>query len=75
MLTENQISWIFEKVKQFTNKYQQIADTDEYWESLKKELEQIYVKSRNNELCKLLLFAVIDYLEAEEREGSNHGRK
>lgn len=68
MLSENQINWIFKTVSQFAVKFKDIENTDEYWNEVRREALNINTKARDNELCRKLLFATMEYLEQTAKE-------
>lgn len=69
MLTTNQLNWIFQKVSEFTNKYQaKWPFKDQDWIDIQREAIELHRKSRNNELVADMLLNIINYFEMEARK-------
>lgn len=56
----------FGEVWTFFKKYYEVRQSDEYWEAVIGQLNEIY-KKYHCELCKALLLAVLDELDRKSR--------
>lgn len=59
---------IYKDVWNFHKKYQQVQGTDEYWESVNNESNQISKKFDNCKFVRSLLLAIVDELERVYKE-------
>lgn len=59
---------IYKDVWNFHKKYQQIQSTDEYWEAVINESNQISKKYDNCKFVRALLLAIVDELERVYKE-------
>lgn len=69
MLTENQTEWIFLRAKRLTDKYiKMFPMNDMKWELFVQDIKNLEEKARGDELMRILLLAIGDYLKKQEKE-------
>jgi|GEM_PF-3094399 len=75
MLSSSQTKWIFQKANELVNNYEQnFPSTDEDWSRLANDARELCKNSRDDELCKQVVFGILTYFENKGKE-LEHGKQ